>query len=179
MIEFDIPQFSFKRRMFFVLDEHQKANDLLYDSIHYPISFITSPFDCLNSHIGIDGHFTYKLDRVLQYFNYPEMISYEDVLKIQELFTFDSQIINSKAFGLHLFKDQKERDDFIMKFPFVVLHKPPEMDSINNTLSVLIDGPISFSYYWALRFLSNRKENGREIDFSLPASFEKVRKLSK
>ncbi len=179
MVEFSIPQFSFKRRMFFVLDENQKANDLLYDVIPYPISLISSPDDCLKAHIGVDGYFTYKLDKVLQYFNYPEMMCYEDVLKIQELFMYESQIINSEAFGLYLFPNMKERDEFIKKSPSGALHKPPEMDTINNTFAVLADGPISYSYYHALRFLSNRKENGVEIDFSLFAPFERARKLSK
>lgn len=175
MVDFEIPQFSFKRRMFFVLDENQKANDLLYDSSHYPISLISSPSDCLKAHIGIDGHFTYKLDRVLQYFNYPDMLSFEDVLKIQELFTFDSKIVNSEAFGLYLFNTQKAQEEFEKNFSFLELHKAPEM----GLYPALIDGPISFSYYNALRFLSNQKENDVEIDFSLPASFEKVRKLSR
>lgn len=179
MADFSIPQFSIIRRMFFVLDENQKANDLLYDSSHYPISLISSPEDCLKAHIGVNGHFTYKLDKVLQHFNYPEMMRYEDVLKIQELFTYESQIINCEAFGLYLFPNMKERDEFIKKSPSGALHKPPEMDTINNTFAVLADGPISYSYYHALRFLSNRKENGVEIDFSLFAPFERARKLSK
>ena len=182
MADFSIPQFSIIRRMFFVLDENQKANDLLYDSSHYPISLISSPEDCLKAHIGVNGHFTYKLDKVLQYFNYPEIMRYEDVLKIQELFTYESQIINCEAFGLHLFKNEKEKEEFEKNFSLDEFHKAPDMGLLmdkNINFRVLVDGPISFSYFNALRFLSNRQENGVEIDFSRPAPFERARKLSK
>lgn len=90
---------SFQRTMLFVLDENNHANDLLYNSPHYPVFNISSNKDCLNSHIAI-LHYTYELGKVLRYFGYPEQLNYDDIVKIREhLFNCDFVLDNCELFG--------------------------------------------------------------------------------
>lgn len=182
MVDFGIIHpFVFERRMFFILDETRKANDLLYCSPHYPVSLISLPEDCLTANIAIAGTSTYKMDKILQYFHYPKVMNYEDVLKMQEIFTFDFKLIHSESFGVYSFFDFKSYQEFINKFDPLKLHKPPEISTISDDgmfkgkeIKVLarIDGPIHHSYYDALRYLSNSMENGVEKDFSVPTECE-------
>lgn len=93
------PDVLFQRTMLFVLDENSHANDLLYDSPHYPIFNISPNNDCLNSQISL-LHYTYQLGKVLQYFGYPEQLNYEDILNIRKhLFSSDFVLDNCELFG--------------------------------------------------------------------------------
>ena len=93
------PSVLFKRTMLFVLDENNHANDLLYDSPHYPIFNISPNKDCLNSSICV-LHNTYQLGKVLSYFGYPEQLSYEDIVRIRKhLFNCDFVLDNCELFG--------------------------------------------------------------------------------
>ena len=47
---------TFLRTMLFTLDENNHANDLLYNSPHYPIFNISSNEDCLNASIGLTNN---------------------------------------------------------------------------------------------------------------------------
>jgi len=89
----------FSRTMLFILDENNHANDLLYDSPHYPVFNISPNQDCLNSSISI-LHNTYQLGKVLRYFGYPEHLSYEDILQIRKFFfNCDFVLDNCQLFG--------------------------------------------------------------------------------
>lgn len=89
----------FQRSMLFVLDENMHANDLLYNSPHYPIFNISSNSDCLKSKISL-LHYTYSLEKVLEYFNYPEQLTYEDIVKVREqFFSCDFVLDNCELFG--------------------------------------------------------------------------------
>lgn len=89
----------FQRTMLFILDESLHANDLLYDSPHYPILNISPNEDCLNSSICI-LHNTYQIGEVLKYFGYPEELNYDDIVKIRRtLFNCDFVLDNCQLFG--------------------------------------------------------------------------------
>ena len=91
--------FNFRRSMLFTLDENKHANDLLYNSPHYPILNISPHDDCLKSNICI-GHDTYEMYKLLKYFGYPEEIGYEDVLKIRNtFFTCDYVLDHCETYG--------------------------------------------------------------------------------
>ena len=93
------PSTSFTRTMLFVLDENNRANDLLYNSPHYPIFNISPNIDCLNSPICI-LHNTYQLASVLRYFGYRDKLTYDDIIQIRkELFSCDFVLNNCELFG--------------------------------------------------------------------------------
>ena len=53
-------KYEFKRSMLFVLDENKHANDLLFNSPHYPVLNISKDEDCLNSKICLSNN-TYMM----------------------------------------------------------------------------------------------------------------------
>ena len=88
------------RSMLFTLDENNHANDLLYDSPHYPIFDISPDEDCLKSPICI-GHNTYELRELLKYDGFSEELGYEDILRIRNTyFTCDYALNNCEFFGV-------------------------------------------------------------------------------
>ncbi len=90
----------FTRSMLFTIDENNHANDLLYDSPHYPIFNISSNEDCLSSSIGICDY-AFELYEVLKCLGYSEEIGYKEVLEIREkLFSCDYVLNNCKEFGV-------------------------------------------------------------------------------
>jgi len=91
--------YKFRRSMLFTLDENKHANDLLYTSPHYPIFNISPHDDCLKSEICI-GRYTYEMYNLLKYFEYPNEIGYEDVLRIRNtFFSCDYVLDNCEIFG--------------------------------------------------------------------------------
>ena len=89
----------FQRTMLFILDENNHANDLLYDSPHYPIFNISPNEDCLNSTICV-LHRTYQIGKILSYFGYPEQLNYKDIVRIRKhLFNCDFVLDNCELFG--------------------------------------------------------------------------------
>lgn len=90
----------FRRSMLFALDENRHANDLLYNSPHYPILNISPNDDCLSSDIVV-GHYTFEMYELLKYFGYPEEIGYEDALQIRNtFFSCDYALDNCEIFGV-------------------------------------------------------------------------------
>ena len=90
----------FRRSMLFTLDENNHADDLLYDSPHYPIFDISPDEDCLKSPICI-GHNTYELRELLKYDGFSEELGYEDILRIRSTyFTCDYVLNNCEFFGI-------------------------------------------------------------------------------
>lgn len=92
--EYDI----FKRSMLFVLDENKCANDLLYNSPHYPIFNISSDEECLNATIGISTY-VYQMGKFLKFFGYQEELMYEDIVEIKNRFFGDFMIDNCELLG--------------------------------------------------------------------------------
>ncbi len=91
---------TFTRSMLFTLDENNHANDLLYNSPHYPIFDISSSDEFSNISICI-GHNTFELYELLKYFGYPEEIGFDEILKIRQLlFSCDYVMHNCEKFGI-------------------------------------------------------------------------------
>lgn len=75
------------RSMLFVPDENLFSNDLLFDSPAYPVLNITDDETCLS--LGNDSVFikdACSLDKLLEYYGYPEELTLEDVKKLREIF---------------------------------------------------------------------------------------------
>ncbi len=90
----------FNRSMLFILDEAGHADDLLYDSPHYPVLNLSKNEDCLNQNICICMQ-TYKLYELLKHFGYPEEIGYDEVLKIRNtFFSCDYILDNCEYYGV-------------------------------------------------------------------------------
>ncbi len=91
---------TFNRSILFTLDENNHANDLLYNSPHYPIFDISPNEEILNASICI-GHSAYELYELLKYLGYPNEIGYDEVLEIRNtLFSCDYVMHNSEKFGI-------------------------------------------------------------------------------
>lgn len=88
------------RSMLFVLDENNCADDLLYNSPHYPIFNISENDLCLSSLLSIK-HDAYNLGRLLQYFNYPMYLNYKDIVEIKLRFFGEFLLENSRIFGVY------------------------------------------------------------------------------
>lgn len=88
------------RSMLFVLDENNCANDLLYDSPHYPIFNISEIDLCLASFISIKND-AFNIGRLLEYFKYPEYLTYQEIIEIKEKFFGDFVLENSEIFGIY------------------------------------------------------------------------------
>ncbi len=78
------------RKGIIVIDENNQANDLLFDAPRYPIFNVSSDDLCLEAPISYK--WTFKFDKILQYFNYPEYMTYEDVIRMKTFF-LDSDFI--------------------------------------------------------------------------------------
>ncbi len=95
----EIGDYAFRRNMLFTLDGNRHADDLLYDSPHYPVLNISPDEDCLKSTIFIANE-TYELYELLKYFGYPEELGYDDILKIRNtFFNCDYVLDNSSMYG--------------------------------------------------------------------------------
>lgn len=97
----------FYRNMLFTLDENKHANDLLYNSPHYPIFNISTNEDCINSSIClVDSAFRGggRIDNIgylLKYLGYSKELSYEDIIRIYNLlFKTDFILDNCNSFGV-------------------------------------------------------------------------------
>ena len=91
---------TFTRSMLFTTDENNHANDLLYNSPHYPIFDISQNVDIFNTKICI-GHCTFELYEVLKLLGYPDEIGYNEVLKIRNsLFNCDYVMHNCQKLGI-------------------------------------------------------------------------------
>lgn len=91
---------EFKRNMLFVLDDNKLANDLLYDSPHYPIFNISEDEVCLNSPISFK-HQVYQMKTLLEYFDYPVKLTYDHILQIKNFFFGDFLLDNCELFGIY------------------------------------------------------------------------------
>ena len=78
---------TYCRSILFVLDEKRRANDLLYHSPLYPIKNITDNSTTIDdTYSGIYVKGAYNLEQLLNYFNYPEELSYSDIVRIRKSF---------------------------------------------------------------------------------------------
>ena len=80
--------------MLFTLDENKHADDLLYNSPHYPILNISNNKDCLESDICI-CHETFQMERFLKDFGYPEELTFDQILEIRKRFFCVSFIVDN------------------------------------------------------------------------------------
>lgn len=93
MIDEDI-----SRKGIIVIDENNRADDLLFDAPHYPIFNVSSDDLCLVAPISYK--WTFKFDKILQYFNYPEFMTYDDVIRMKTFFLDSDFIFDScRLFG--------------------------------------------------------------------------------
>ncbi len=75
------------RSMLFVPDEKNWSNDLLYQSPNYPILNMTDNDTCLNlGHKALIIKDACGLEPLLEYFGYPEKLTYKDIIKIRKTF---------------------------------------------------------------------------------------------
>lgn len=81
---------TMSRKGIIVCDENNCANDLLFDAPSYFIFNISPDEECLKADISYK--WTFKFDRILQYFNYPKIMTYQDVLRMKAFF-LDSDFI--------------------------------------------------------------------------------------
>ena len=90
------------RSMLFTLDENKHADDLLYDSPHYPVFNISTNEDCLNSEICIVNNQLSRLYELLKLFDeYPEEMGYEDILRLRKImFSCDYAMNHCDKFGI-------------------------------------------------------------------------------
>ncbi|MBQ9833855.1 MAG: hypothetical protein IJO33_01540 [Bacilli bacterium] len=91
---------DFVRTMLFVLDENKCANDLLYDSPHYPIFNISDDELCMQETISLK-HDVFEMGRLLKHFDYPEQLGFFDIVKIKEFFFGDFSLNNCNLFGIY------------------------------------------------------------------------------
>ena len=88
----------FQRTILFTLDDNNHSDDLLYNSPHYPIFNISLNNDCLYFKISILE--AYELGKILEFFDFPKQLTYEDVLRVRNLlFSCDFVLNNCKIFG--------------------------------------------------------------------------------
>lgn len=75
------------RSMLFVLNEKKFANDLLYQSPHYPVLNISDD-DIFLDHRGdiIVIKDACSLSALLKYFNYDQTLDFDDIVKIRNVF---------------------------------------------------------------------------------------------
>lgn len=89
------------RTMLFVPDEKKFANDLLYQSPHYPALNVTDDDYCLN--LGPDSIVvkdTFSMAPLLEYFGYSDELTYEDLIEIRKrFFTGRFGMDNCELFG--------------------------------------------------------------------------------
>ena len=90
----------FTRSMLFTLDGNNHADDLLYDSPHYPVFNISPNEDCLSSSVSI-ADYAFELYEVLKFLGCPEEMGYEEVLNLRKtLFSCDYVLDNCRKFGV-------------------------------------------------------------------------------
>lgn len=90
------------RSMLFVPNEDKLSNDLLYNTLNYPILNVTDDKTCLNlegTNIVIKD--AYNLAVLLEYFGYKKDLTYKDIMKIRRtFFTGRFGMDNSELFGM-------------------------------------------------------------------------------
>jgi len=87
------------RKMLFIIDENKCANDLLYDTFRYPIFNISPDKLCLASPICVTE--AYSMELFLKYFNYPEVLNYNDIVNIRDTFFGDFAFDNCELLGVY------------------------------------------------------------------------------
>lgn len=91
---------DFVRTMLFVLDENKCANDLLYNSPHYPVFNISDDELCMQETISLKNE-VYELGNLLKHFGYPEQLVFSDIVKIKDFFFGDFSLNNCNLFGIY------------------------------------------------------------------------------
>lgn len=82
------PKREHLRSIIFYVDENYMANDLLYDSPQYPVLNITPNSEKIcgfGEYIDVIRA-PYNLSRLLDFYDYPEFLTYEDIWKIRNRF---------------------------------------------------------------------------------------------
>lgn len=85
------------RSSLFILDKNGCANDLLYDSRHYPIFNISPDELCYAAPICITN--AYNMGLLLAYFKYPQYLKYKDITRIRDTFFGDFVMDNCELLG--------------------------------------------------------------------------------
>lgn len=103
------------RSMLFVLDDNKLANDLLYDSPLYPVLNITDDMKINDNDIVIRN--ACNLAILLAYFNYGDVLSYNDIVRIRETF-FSGRFAkdNCELFGFSEMTFDRELSSKNMRF---------------------------------------------------------------
>lgn len=98
--EFMVDNYESYRSILFSLDDNKLANDLLYKTRNYPILNISSKKDCLEAKDSIVIQDACNLDELIEYFYYPEYLTYDDIVDIRKRF-FNGRFAmdNSELFG--------------------------------------------------------------------------------
>lgn len=168
---------TFLRTMLFTLDENNHANDLLYDSPHYPIFNISPNEDCLDSPIALTNN-VYNLYNFLRFMKYTEgELEYKDIQKIREkYFNCDFIIDNHKLFGIedvdtNISLDETVTDSsgklHIMEFANV------EWESFERYLfKMILISKDYFSHSETATFKSGYQFEGKVIDVFKPCEEE-------
>ena len=104
--------------MIFTPDNEVRANDLLYNSSHYPIRGLTKDEEITTSSRGeIVLKDAYNLDLLLRYFDFPETLTYEDIVKIRQTF-FNSDWVYE---NIELFRSQGSINGYFPEYLMKVI----------------------------------------------------------
>lgn len=102
--QLDVGVWRTYRSMLFVPNEEKLSNDLLYRSPSYPVLNVTDDEKCLNLEDFIVIRNAYNLGLLLEYFDYKEYLTIEDIINIRKtFFTGRFGMDNSKLFGMEEF----------------------------------------------------------------------------
>lgn len=113
-----VNKFLAYRSMIFTPDNEVRANDLLYNSSHYPIRGLTKDEEITTSSRGeIVLKDAYNLDLLLRYFDFPETLTYEDIVKIRQTF-FNSDWVYE---NIELFRSQGSINGYFPEYLMKVI----------------------------------------------------------
>lgn len=155
---------GFNRSMLFVLDEQKCANDLLYDSPHYPIFNISDKDLCIDATIAI-CNYAYNMENFLQVFGYDDKLVYDDIIDIKDKFFYDFMIDNCELLGRY------ETDPNSTGYETYDMNGNPHTFNLDKKDSLLPG--CYFSMLWHTR-------NNRNRDVFIPNELEgSIKKLKK
>lgn len=147
---------GFNRSMLFVLDEQGCANDLLYDSPHYPIFNISSNDLCLNASIGL-CNYIFEMGEFLKVFGYGENLTYDDILEIKDKFFGDFMIANCELLGRY------ETD------PESTGYETYDMQGNHHTFNLIKEDSLLPDCYFSMLWHTRNKKNN---DVFIPSELE-------
>ncbi len=165
LVFYDNAKIANLRRIYFTLNENKEAKDLLYD-VNYPLA---------NSKDGlfINQDNIYNIGLLLKYLGFGEYLTFDDILKIDNIFKYGWKYDNANLFGVY----QALKDDEVAYVS--IDHRYPKFmryvkDSMGSPIPQnLFDKILEYGNKWDVK-------NNQEIDFALLSSKEgNVRKLTR